>query len=101
MSELVNWDLRIEDPGKVERFAGDSIFKELKRIGAEGDSYKRIERLNRLFPLMVRFNLRPNLYRSQNLFFEISNDAADHENRSPEWRKQFLMLGENLGVKVE
>jgi alpha-amylase/alpha-mannosidase (GH57 family) len=101
MSELVNWDLRIEDPGKVERFAGDSIFKELKRIGAEGDSYKRIERLNRLFPLMVRFNLRPNLYRSQNLFFEISNDVADHENRSPEWRKQFLLLGDNLGVKVE
>jgi alpha-amylase/alpha-mannosidase (GH57 family) len=101
MSEMMKWDLRIEDPGKVERFAGDSIFKELKRIGAEGDSYKRIERLNRLFPLMVRFNLRPNLYRSQNLFFEISNDIADSDARSPEWRKQFIQLGDNLGVKIE
>lgn len=101
MSELVNWDLRIEDPGKVERFAGDSIFKELKRIGAEGDSFKRIERLNRLFPLMVRFNLRPNLYRSQNLFFEISREIQDHDGRSPDWRKQFTLLGDNLGIKVE
>jgi alpha-amylase/alpha-mannosidase (GH57 family) len=100
MSELVKWDLRIEDSGKVERFAGESIFKELKRIGAEGDSYKRIERLNRLFPLMVRFNLRPNLYRSQNLYFEIFKEIQESD-RSPEWKKQFLFLGDMLGVKVE
>lgn len=101
MSELVKWDLRIEDSGKVERFAGESIFKELKRIAAEGDSYKRIERLNRLFPLMVRFNLRPNLYRSQNLFFEISKEVIESNGRTPEWKKQFFQLGDNLGVKVE
>ena len=101
MSELVKWDLRIEDSGNVERFAGDSIFKELKRIGADGDSYKRIERLNRLFPLMVRFNLKPSLYRSQNLFFEISEEIQENDGRSPEWKKQFLLLGDNLGVKVE
>ncbi len=100
MSELVKWDLRIEDSGKVERFAGDSIFKELKRIGAEGDSYKRIERLNRLFPLMIRFNLKPNLYRSQNLYFEIFKEIHESD-RSHEWKRQFLQLGDNLGVKVE
>jgi alpha-amylase/alpha-mannosidase (GH57 family) len=101
MSELMKWDLRIEDSGKVERFAGESIFKELKRIAAEGDSYKRIERLNRLFPLMVKFNLRPSLYKSQNLFFEISETIIQNNGRSPEWKKQFVTLGDNLGVKVE
>jgi alpha-amylase/alpha-mannosidase (GH57 family) len=100
MTELVKWDLRIEDPGKVERLAGESIFKELKRISAEGESLKRIERLNRLFPLLVRFNLRPNLYRSQNLYFEISRDNADNDLRSPEWMNQFILLGQNMGVKV-
>jgi alpha-amylase/alpha-mannosidase (GH57 family) len=101
MTEMVNWDLRIEDPGKVEKFAGDSIFKELKRIAAEGDSAKRIERLNRLFPLLVKFNLRPNLYKSQNLYFEISKSIMESNGRSPEWKKQFLTLGNNLGVKIE
>ena len=100
MTELVKWDLRIEDPGKVERLAGESIFKELKRISAERDSLKRVERLNRLFPLMIKFNLRPNLYRSQNLYFEISKDNYDNDSRSPEWLKQFTLLGENMGVKV-
>lgn len=100
MSELDKWDLRIEDPGKVEHLAGESIFKELKRISAEGESLKRIERLNRLFPLMVRFNLKPNLYKSQNLYFQISREIPDNENRSPEWLKQFTLLGANMGVKV-
>lgn len=100
MTEMVKWDLRIEDPGKVERLAGESIFKELKRIAAERESLKRIERLNRLFPLLVKFNLRPNLYRSQNLYFEISKDNTDNDSRSPEWLRQFTLLGENMGVKV-
>jgi hypothetical protein len=102
MTELVNWDLRIEDPGKLERYAGDSIFKELRRISAEGDgSFKRIERLNRLFPLLVKFNLKPNLYKSQNLYFEISKQIEANNGRSDDWRRQFALLGNNLGVKVE
>jgi alpha-amylase/alpha-mannosidase (GH57 family) len=100
MTELVKWDLRIEDPSQVEHLAGESIFKELKRISAERESLRRIERLNRLFPLLVKFKLRPNLHRSQNLYFEISRDNIDNDSRSPEWLAQFELLGENLGVKV-
>jgi alpha-amylase/alpha-mannosidase (GH57 family) len=100
MTELAKWDLRMEDPGKVEHLAGESIFKELKRLSSEGESLKRIERLNRLFPLLIKFNLRPNLYKSQNLYFEISRRDREVEGRSAEWEKQFIVLGENLGVKV-
>jgi hypothetical protein len=101
MNELVKWKLDIEDMGKVERLAGESIFKELKRISAEGDNHKRIERLNRLFPLLVKFNLQPNLYKSQNLYFEISIKNRDHDGHSADWIRHFTLLGDNLGVKVE
>ncbi|HYF68496.1 MAG TPA: DUF3536 domain-containing protein [Ohtaekwangia sp.] len=101
MSELAKWELGIEDIDKVERLAGESIFKELKRIHAEGDNPKRIERLNRLFPLLRKFNIRPNLSKSQNLFFEISMDTNATQDRSAEWTKELQGLGENLGVKVE
>ncbi|HET7178125.1 MAG TPA: DUF3536 domain-containing protein [Chryseosolibacter sp.] len=99
MTELAKWDLRIEDPGKMEHMAGESIFKELKRLLAEGDNLKRLERLNRLFPLLVKFNLRPDLYKSQNLYFEISK--KERETHSPEWETQFALLGENMSVKVQ
>jgi hypothetical protein len=96
--ELSAWDLQIEDPRKVSLLAGESIYKELKRIGAERSNHKRIERLNRLFPLLRKFSLEPNLYRCQNLYFEISREI-NHESELS-WMKEFKALGENLGVKA-
>lgn len=101
MDELMKWELKIEDPGKVSRLAGESIFKELKRINAERSNIKRIERLNRVFPLLKQFKLDPILYQSQNLYFEISREEeVETLSHKPEWIKQFKLLGENLGVKV-
>lgn len=100
VTEMIKWELRIEDIDKVERLAGESIFKDVKRISTEDDNPKRIERLNRLFPLLRKFNVRPNLAQSQNLYFEISVQNRTGNLRSPEWIRQFKALGENLGVKV-
>ncbi|HEU5291282.1 MAG TPA: DUF3536 domain-containing protein [Cyclobacteriaceae bacterium] len=101
MGELAKWDLKIEDSSKVSRLAGESIFKELKRISAERSNTKRIERLNRVFPLLKKFKLEPILYQSQNLYFEISREEdVETLSNKPEWIKQFKLLGENLGVKV-
>jgi alpha-amylase/alpha-mannosidase (GH57 family) len=101
MNELVKWDLKVEDAGKVERLAGESIFKELKRISSERESHRRLERLNRLFPLLRKFNINPYLYKTQNLYFEVSVDNREHDGHSPEWLKHFTTLGENLGIIVE
>jgi len=102
IGELVKWQLNIEDTGKVERMAGESIFKELKRISTEGETARRFERLNRLFPLLTRFNISPILYKSQNLYFEISvKKIKAHTGEIPDWIKQFNLLGDNLGVKVD
>jgi alpha-amylase/alpha-mannosidase (GH57 family) len=101
MAELMKWELSIDDTDKVERLAGESIFKELRRIASEGDNPKRVERLNRLFPLLKKFNIKPNLSKSQNLYFEISLANRDNESRSPEWMKHFNILGDSLSVKVE
>lgn len=103
VSELDRWSLKIEDTGKVERLAGESIFKEIKRVRAERENVKRIERLNRLFPVLEKFKLEPNLHQSQNLYFEMS---VENKERKPselneDWIKQFYLLGDNLGVKVE
>jgi len=101
MGELTAWELTITDPDKVARLAGDAIFKELRRISAERGNMKRIERLNRLFPLLRKFNLEPNLYKSQNLYFEISKEEeVARLSNKPEWITQFKLLGENLGVRV-
>ncbi len=100
-NELVKWKLKIEDSDQLERLVGESIIKELKRFSLEGENYSRIERLNRLFPLLFKLNLSPNLYKSQNLYFEMSKANPKHDGHSPEWIREFVLLGENLRVKIE
>ena len=101
MTDLAKWKLNIEDTGNIEILAGESVFRELKRVAEDGDNAKRIERLNRLFPLLKKFKLSPNLYKSQNLYFRIFKQTNQADAHSLEWNKQFNILGDNLGVKVE
>jgi alpha-amylase/alpha-mannosidase (GH57 family) len=100
-NELVKWGLNIEDSDRLERLVGESIFREMKRFSLEGDNYTRIERLNRLFPLLRKLDLSPNMYKSQNLYFEISTADPRYNGHSPEWIREFVLLGENLRVKIE
>ncbi len=103
VTELERWNLPIEDPDRVERLAGDSIFKELQRIRSERENLKRIQRLNRVFPILSKFKLEPNLYLSQNFYFEMSLEHKEGKTveLSEDWKEQFSVLGDNLGVKVE
>ncbi len=102
VAEMKRWNLEIEDPKTVERSAGESIYDELKRIRGERENVKRIQRLNRLFPILEKFKLEPNLHRAQNLYFEISmeNREVQLNALAKEWLEQFAILGDNLGVKV-
>jgi len=101
VSELVKWRLDIEDVGKLERLAGESIFREVRRIALEGDNHKRIQRLNRVFPMLLMFKLNPNLYKSQNLYFEMASGNRSFKGHSADWITHFTALGDHLGVKLE
>jgi hypothetical protein len=102
-AEMDRWSLKIEDPGKLSRMAGESIYKELKRISSERENVRRIQRLNRMFPILKKFNLEPNLHKTQNLYFEISMENKNKPvlEKESEWVDYFNLLGANLGVKVE
>lgn len=97
-AELTRWNLKIEDTEKLSRIAGESIWKELRRINSERENVKRLQRLNRLFPLLKKFALDPNLHKSQNQYFQMSKET--HHQPTSEWSDQFALLGMNLGVKV-
>ncbi|HLZ15944.1 MAG TPA: DUF3536 domain-containing protein, partial [Cyclobacteriaceae bacterium] len=98
--ELTRWSLKIEDVGKLSRLAGESIWRELKRISDDRENVKRVLRLNRMFPLLERFGLDPNLHKSQNLYFQIAKEEKAKGSALPDWLDQFKTLGNNLGVKI-
>ncbi len=102
LGELEKWGMGIEDPDNVARLAGNAILREIKRVGEERSNVRRITRLNRLFPLLNKFKLTPNIHQSQNVYFQISVEikAVGASDDDREWREQFSLLGDNLGVKV-
>ncbi|MEI9921383.1 MAG: DUF3536 domain-containing protein [Bacteroidota bacterium] len=103
LGEIEKWNMKIEDPESVSRLAAHAIFRELNRIGSDRTNARRITRLNRLFPLLTKFNLAPNIHKSQNTYFEISreNRTLTLGDDEKEWMDQFSLLGDNLRVKVE
>ncbi|HZY81840.1 MAG TPA: DUF3536 domain-containing protein [Cyclobacteriaceae bacterium] len=102
LGEIEKWNMRIEDPDNVSRLAGDAILKEITKVGADKTNVRRIARLNRMFPLLTKFRLTPNIHKSQNAYFEISleNRSAPPEEEDKEWMEQFSLLGENLRIKT-
>jgi hypothetical protein len=101
-SEFERWNLKVEDKGKISFLASNSVFRTLQRIKSEKDNVKRIERLNRFFPLSKQLALTLSLNKSQNLYFEISKSNGKPRDRTGgRWTEQFKLLGKNLGVKVQ
>jgi hypothetical protein len=102
LAEMEKWNLKIEDASKVSRLAGQSVFKELERIRSERENLKRIQRLNRLFPLLLKFDIKLQLHQTQNLYFQMSleNKKMGQAEIVPEWLDQFKKLGEHLSIRV-
>jgi len=100
-AEMDRWGLKVEDADRVSRLAGDSILEEIRRIGMEGESTGKLVRLNHVFSLLNRLQLRPSLHKSQNLYFELATRKKAETDTDPEWVREFVFLGINLGVRIE
>lgn len=100
-TEMERWGMKVEDPDRIGRLAGQSILKEVSSIQMEGENMSRLKRLNRAFSLINKLQIRPLLHKSQNLYFELATHKKDEEGTDPEWLREFVFLGINLGVRIE
>ncbi|MEM6522346.1 MAG: DUF3536 domain-containing protein [Bacteroidota bacterium] len=99
-NEFDKWEVKLDDSSVLAKRASTTVFKALERIADEKGDVKRIHRLNSFFSILEHFKLTPSLYKSQNLYFEISINQKDCGVDNAEWYKAFEELGDHLGVKV-
>ena len=102
--EFKKWDLRPDDNLSLSKYAGQSVYKALLNFSEDEHNMEHLKTINQYFDLLDLLNLNLDLYRCQNLYFQISKrnstlfkDYLQDEN----WKQQFSRLGEHLGVKVE
>ncbi|MEM9297321.1 MAG: DUF3536 domain-containing protein [Bacteroidota bacterium] len=98
--EFDKWGVKLDNTSLLEKRASVTVLKALERIANEKGDLVRIHRLNALFSILENFGLNPSLYKSQNLYFEISINQKDCGVDNAEWYKAFEELGGHLGVKV-
>ncbi len=98
--EFQKWDLTLDDSLYLEQHASEMISKALLRIEKHPDDIQRLIRLNTFFDYLDQFKLKPGLYKSQNLYFELSIDKELMGSATKEWKEEFLTLGKKLGIKV-
>ena len=99
-AEFNKWGVKLDDSLSLSKRASSSVLNALKRIADTKGDVARIQRLNSFFSILEHFGLTPTLYKSQNLYFEISINQKDCGVDNAEWYKAFEELGNHLGVKV-
>ena len=100
-AEMERWGMKVEDADRVARLAGESIYRELRRVEGEGENTSRLLRLNKVFGFLNKLQIRPNLHKSQNLFFGFAMKKKHEKENKPDWIREFVFLGLNLGVRIE
>lgn len=97
-SEFKKWNLKIDDTLFLEEHARRSVYHSLRKIRSHIGETIRLQRLNRFFEFLELFKLKPDLYKSQNLYFKISKSPEMPNDEI--WRQEFRTLGNHLGVKT-
>ena len=84
-------------------FRSERIFDEVKTMDKIGIPLSRLQALNEVLHILNRMKIKPNVWKSQTLYFDM---LRQFENRlraypSVDWKKEFYKLGELLNVKTE
>ncbi|MEL7003381.1 MAG: DUF3536 domain-containing protein, partial [Bacteroidota bacterium] len=100
ISEYHKWNLSVDDKQSLENYASITVYNALERIQSDQHDIGKLDRLLGFFELIETLGLTPNLYKSQNLYFEISLEFDQKETPSDEWKLKFGRLADRLGVKL-
>lgn len=94
------WGVQFIDLQRLKLVSGERIFAELKKITNDEEGAENLKRLSRVIEILAQLNILPELWKSQNLYFQLSQKYQEENWASVgvEWRKFFLELGRWLKV---
>ncbi len=112
IDEFSKWNLQIDDGLSLSKHASRAIYQYLLKIGDEIDILEYYTTLNGFFDLLKKVDVKPDLHKSQNLYFELSKnierlgETVDAEKipdfvKDEEWMSSFKKLGQHLGIKIK
>jgi alpha-amylase/alpha-mannosidase (GH57 family) len=103
LNEFQKWNIGFSDESAFKLAASERINFELKTIDNGGMTLGKMQSLNEVLHILNHMKVKPNVWKSQTLYYDLLKqfDSRTRPYPSPEWKKEFLKLGDLLNVKTE
>ena len=103
LNEFQKWTIGFSDENAFKLAASERIYSELKTVDGIGIPLSRLQSLNEVLNILNQMKVKPNVWKSQTLYFDLFRQFESRVKPypSPEWKKDFLKLGDLLNVKTE
>ena len=103
LNEFQKWTIGFSDENAFKLAASERIYNELKTVDGIGIPLSRLQSLNEVLNILNQMKVKPNVWKSQTLYFDLFRQFESRVKPypSPEWKKDFLKLGDLLNVKTE
>ncbi len=103
VSEFERWNVHLTDKPALSLAAGERIFIELEKVEKEEAGLEKLQAIIDILEALLKLNVRPELWKSQNLFYQITGGYRRGEwvYASEAWKSAFMRLGELLNMEIE
>ncbi|GAB4492468.1 MAG: DUF3536 domain-containing protein [Saprospiraceae bacterium] len=100
--DLKRWDIKLTNEEAVRHAIGERIFREIGKISTDESSASRVEWLNDVLTIVNEMNMKPVVWKSQNVFYLLTKGYRKGEwvfvNEA--WKAAFERLAELLKVRL-
>ncbi len=100
--EIQKWNIPINDKVSLEHKTGVAIFRDLQKLSTSEFKLKDLKKLNAVFEILAALNLKPNIWKSQNLYFSMMKGLKEGNwvFSNEEWQHEIDKLGTFLQVRL-
>ncbi len=100
--DLQNWSVRLSDESAINHAAGEFIYREIELIKNELAPCDRIRRLVEILDIIDDLRLKPDIWRSQNIFYLATKGyrKKQWEFLNDHWKTAFEALAARLKVRL-
>lgn len=103
LDKVQKWGVSVTDENAFKLAASERIYSEIKTAAHVGIPLSRVQGLNEILSILNTMKIRPNVWKSQTLYFNLLKEyeLGERSYLSSEWEKEFLRLGNLLDVKTK
>jgi hypothetical protein len=101
-NDLSNWSLKLSDEDAINHAIGERIYWEIAELQKETATLKRLQWLNEVLEEVQKMNLKPDIWRSQNLFYLVTKGYRKQKwvFINDAWKSSFEQLAVLLRVRL-